>query len=562
MSYLPNRALMLISAALTALVLTTLAACAQPSPAPQSTPAVTVVPPTVTPLPRGGELSIRLDTDVPNLRPWQPRSRGEEQIVGMLYSGLTRLDARLQPQPDLAQEWQASSDGRLITFTLRPDMRWHDGQALTSEDVAYTIEALKAISPTTALLSDLQRVAAVTTPTSATVAISLTERYAPIFSMLTLPVLPKHLLIDKNIAGYDFWDAPVGSGPFLFDERQPRERVTLRANPHFHRGAPLLDRVTFRVISNPQAAIDALSDGRLLVAELPWPAARSLTDSDAYPENGYYFLAMNSRPGRPLSDPRVRQALAATIDLPALVDEVTDGQGIPTANSASPGSWADLTAVPTAALDLQHARRLLDEAGWKIQDGGRIRHQGGVTLTLQLYVRADDQRRVAAAEAIMRAAAQAGIEVKVQPSDFATAIRTRYAPPYDFDLLLGSWSNGAGDPAFADYAYYDPDDYALFHSSQINQGVADTRGVLNITGFSDATYDSQATAARQLYTPAERAKAIELAQKRVAELKPYLFLWVDRIPVALGAQVDTLDGPVDLTTPMYFWNIERWFLRS
>jgi len=110
--------------------------------------------------------------------------------------------------------------------------------------------------------------------------------------------------------------------------------------------------------------------------------------------------------------------------------------------------------------------------------------------------------------------------------------------------------------------FYDPDDFALFNSSQINQGVADTRAVLNIGGFKDAGYDNQSSAAQQLYDPAERLKAIQLAQERIVQARPYLFLWDDRIPVALSPQVTTLDGPVNLNMPMYLWNVERWYIRK
>jgi peptide/nickel transport system substrate-binding protein len=569
MSYLPNRTLLIASIAMSLLTLALLVGCTNVPPlpgVPQPTTIPTAPPPTATPLPRGGNVTVRLAADLPNLRPWQPRSRGEEQITGLLYSGLTRIDARLQPQPDLASAWDSSPDGRLITFTLRSGLLWHDGQALTSDDVAYTLTALRAISPTTALLSDFQHVAAISTPTSTTVAISLTERYAPIFSMLSVPILPKHVLIGKDIASFDFWDAPIGSGPFQFEDRRSGESITLKANPRFYRGGPLLDRVAFVVAPDPQVAMAALRDNRLLLAELPWAAGAAISGTaglrtGSYAENGYYFLAMNSRQGRPLADVRVRQALAATVDLPKLVQIVTGGQGIPIASSAAPGSWADDTAVPTATIDLQHAGRLLDEAGWKVLSGSTLRQQSGVTLTLQLFVRGDDPRRVQAAELLAVDAAKVGIVIVIDKADFATVIRSKYAPPYDFDLLLGSWSNGAGDPSFADYAYYDPDDFALFHSSQINQGITDTRAVLNVTGFRDAAYDNQAAAARQLYDPADRGKALMLAQQRVAEQKPYLFLWADRIPVLASNTLTTLDGPIDLNTPIIFWNVERWYLK-
>ncbi|MEN9937388.1 MAG: hypothetical protein RLZZ387_3967 [Chloroflexota bacterium] len=565
MSYIPTRRLFAASVAAALLVLTFLVGCAL-NPVPDPTPPPPTAPPaTATPLPRGGNLTVRLVADVPDLRPWQPRSRGEEQITSLLYSGLMRLDERLEPQPDLATEWDAAPDGRLITFTLRPDVTWHDGRPLTAEDVAYTLDALREISPTTALLLSLRRIADVAAPTTTTVTISLTERYAPIFSDLAVPVLPKHLLIDKDIAALNFWEQPVGSGPFKLAERQPGESVTLEGNPRFYRGQPLLDRVAFIVAPDPQVTADALRDGQLLLAELPdrSPGEAETPDlqTGVYPENGYYFLAFNTREGRHFADLRLRQALARAIDLPQLVGEVTGGRGAAIGSSAVPGSWADQTPPLTATVDLEGARLLLDEAGWKVPPGESIRQREGISLTVQLFVRGDDPRRVRAAELIAAAAERIGVAVDVERADFETVIRSKYAPPYDFDLLLGSWVNGAGDPAFGDYAFYDPDDFALFHSSQINQGVADTRPVLNIGGFSDPSYDNQSGAARQLYDREERLRAIGLAQARIADQLPYLFLWADQIPVVLAPQVTTLEGPVNLSTPLYLGNIERWYLK-
>jgi peptide/nickel transport system substrate-binding protein len=564
MNYIPTRRIFIASVALALFALAVLAGCAlDPPPPPTPTP----LPPTPTPLPRGGNLTIRLAADVPDLRPWQPRSRGEEQIASLIYNGLTRLDAKLQPQPDLATSWDASQDGRLITFTLRTDVSWHDGKPFTADDAAYTLSALHELSPTTALLTDIGKIAQVEAPTSSTLVISLTDRLASIFADLAVPILPKHLLIGKNIATLDFWTAPVGTGPFQFGQRQPGASVTLLANKRFYRGEPLLDRVAL-LVGDPQVATAALKDGRLLLAELPWSAGATISrtipgiQTGEYPENGYYFMAFNTRAGRPFADARVRNALAAAIDMPRLVRDVTGGQGLPIATSIAPGSWADVMPPPTTTVDLDRARTLLDEAGWKLPDAGAIRQQAGVTLTAQLYVRGDNERRVHAAELIAQAAQQIGIDITVQRADFESVIKSKYAPPYDFDLLLGSWSNGAGDPGFADYAFYNPDDFALFHSSQINQGVADTRAVLNIGGFSDPGYDNQSAAARQLYDPAERLKAIRLAQQRIVDQRPYLFLWADRIPVALSPRVTTLDGPVDLHTPMYLGNVERWFLKK
>lgn len=584
MSFLPTRRIFWASLAAAILIVALLAACdlsagggPVASPAPGATdaptegdPASTEAPPATpspTPLPRGGSLTVRLATDVPDLRPWQPRSRGEEQLTGLLYSGLMRLDADLRPVPDLAESWEATADGRTLTFTLRSGLRWHDGEPLDSADVLFTLERLRALPPTsTALLADLRYISAATATTSSTVVITLTGRYAPLLSTLAVPILPSHLLEGRDLSQVNFWDLPIGSGPFKLAEHTPGESIVLQRFEHFHRGAPLLERVAFSLASDPAVALNALGDGRLLLTELPWALRDSIAAvapaalQGAYPENAYYFLGFNLREGRPFADLRVRQALASAIDLPRLVEAATDGQGTLIGSSALPGSWADLTPPPAGGADLEGARALLDAAGWTLPAGSTLRQREGISLTATLYVRGDDERRVLAARRIAETAASIGMRIEVQPADFQSVLLARYAPPYDFDLLLGSWSNGAGDPDYADVAYYDPDDFALFHSSQLNQGGADERATRNFVGFADPAYDNQAQAGRQLYSVEERIAAYTQTQARIAEQLPYLFLWADRIPTALAPNVTTLDGPVDLDSPLYMWNIERWYL--
>lgn len=569
MSFVPTRRLFWLSLALALLTLLLLSGCSQlagdPAPATTPGPAPTTAPPTATPLPRGGDLTIGLAADVPALRPWQPRSRGEEQVTAMLYSGLMRLDAELRPVPDLAASWETTPDGRTLTFTLRSDLRWHDGAPLGASDVLFTLERLRALPPTsTALLADLRYISGATAPAADTVVLTLTSRFAPLLATLALPVLPRHLLAERDLAELNFWEAPVGSGPFRLAEARPGQLYRLERFEQFHHGAPLLDQVSFVVSPNAAATTADLAEGRLLLAEPPWGAhepAPPGTRAGDPPENGYYFLGFNLRAGRPFTDPRLRQALALAVDRPRLVEAATKGQGLPIASSALPGAWPDLTAPPTAGADLDAARALLAEAGWTLPAGATIREREGQPLTASLYVRADDERRLLAARQIAAAGATIGMQIEVEAGDFASVILARYAPPFDFDLLLGSWSNGAGDPNFADIAFYDPDDFALFHSSQLSQGEADGRATRNFVGYSSPAYDAHAQTARQLYNLDERRAAISQAQAQIAADLPYLFLWADRLSVLLAERVTTLDGPIDLSSPRYYWDVERWYLR-
>ena len=483
----------------------------------------------------------------------------------MLYSGLLRLDADLRPIPDLASGWDATPDGRTLTFTLRTDLFWHDGVPLDAGDVIFTFDRLRSLPPTTtALLADLRYISEATAPAADTVVLTLTSRFAPLFAALTVPILPRHLLAERDLAAVNFWELPIGSGPFRLTEARPGEQYRLERFERFHFGAPLLDSVTFSLVPEVSAARTALAEGRLLLSELPWGAHEPLPEGvrgGSYPENGFYFLGFNLRADRVFADLRLRQALALAVDRPALVEAATGAQGTPINSTALPGSWADLTAPPAAGTDLDAARALLDQAGWILPEGSEVRQREGQPLTVSLYVRSDDERRLRAARTIAAAGATIGMQILVESGDFASVILSRYAPPFAFDLLLGSWSNGAGDPDFADTAFYDPDDFPLFHSSQLYQGVADGRAIRNIVGYNSPIYDMHAEAARQLYNLNERSAAISSAQAQIVEELPYLLLWTDRMPLLLTERMMTLDGPVLLSSPNYYWNIERWYLQ-
>ena len=537
------------------------------TPAPTSQP---TTPPIE--IPQGGTLSVRLAQDVGALRPWSPASHEEEQMVGLLYRGLIRLDATLAPQPDIATAWQSDASGRTLTMTLRPDLRWHDGEPLTAADAAWTISTLRSISPTTPLLADLRTIISnVAAPTSSTLILQLSEPYAPLLAALSVPILPQHIFGSRSpeqIAGTDFWQEPVGSGAFKFEERRAGAAVTLIRNDDYADGVPYLDRVAFVLAPDPTIAADALGNGELTAAELPWSNTLALSGTQttapslrfgAYAENGFYYLAFNTRTGRAFADERVRTALALLLDQRAIITAAGDSATAITSDHL-PGTWAAPDTTPLAP-NLERAGQLLNEAGWLVPEGGTIRASNGITLSAALFVRGDDARRVRVAEQIAAAVAPAGINLVVTPSDFDSVIRSKLAPPFDFDLALMSWTNSRVRSAGASYAAYDPDNFALFHSSQIYQGVADGRpGLRNYVAFNDSSFDNLATAARALYDTERRRDLYRQTDAIIAAKKPYIFLWADQVPVILSTQIRSTQGDIRLDTPNWLEGVQHWYL--
>lgn len=580
----------IVAAALTLLVLGLLTACdiavspaASPSPLAAASPSTAASAtgtntnptasdaPTPSPgVPQGGAVTMRITSDVADLKPWDLRSRGEEYAANLMYSGLVRLSPTLRPEPDLAQSWEIAPNGGLITFTLRSDVRWHDGEPLTADDVLWTLNTLRTITPTNSLLFDLRStIGQVQTPLTNTVVISLTQPYAPILSELAVPILPKHRLQTRSpeqIATLNFWNEPVGSGPFKFDRREPDQGMTFVRNEAFYRGAPNLDQVALVVAPEADVAENALRQEQLLIAEFP-DAVRPLSDTQdfvqgAYPENGWYGVVFNVRPDRLFADQRLREALARAVDVPALVEAVTNGAGQPIATTLSSASYAFPADIAVSEQDFNVAQQLLDDAGW-VQEADGIRRKNGQPLAAKLWARGDDPQRVAAAERIAEAGRALGMQIEVTAANFDTVILAKLAPPYDFDLLLGSWVNAPNSAGFPTNSFYDPDDYPLFHSSRVWRGQGDPRTALrNVGGFANTEYDAAAEEARRTYDPAARAQAIQRAQSVLQRERPYLLLWTNRIPVVINARVRSAEGSLPADTPRYLWNVEQWYLEQ
>ena len=351
-------------------------------------------------VPQGGTLTIRLDKDVTTLNPLLV-ARGPadvdaaaQTVTGLIFSGLTRIDNHLQPQPDLAESWSVAPDGLSVDFKLRPGVLWSDGQPVTPDDVIWSYQAYLQVPVSSTLQVHLHDAVLAIQPSpvaSDTVRFWLKKKYAPLLSDVAAAILPRHLLgaiPPDQMAAAPFSANPVGSGPFMLSDHKAGQRIVLAANPRYYGGRPHLDAVAFLIAPDPAVAEKALSDGSLLAAEVPqdtWRdfAAQAVAQTGftlgTAPGSAYYFLAFNLRQGHLFADTALRQAVADALDKTRLVRDATDGAGLPIWSDVSPASWAYDTQVSHLDNDPAKAKALLDQAGWAPGAGG-IRQKNGQKL--------------------------------------------------------------------------------------------------------------------------------------------------------------------------------------
>jgi len=535
----------------------------QPTP---TAPPHTATPPPPTPTvpdrPRSGTITIRLAADPTSLNPWFGGfDANSQQVGGAIFSGLTKIDNHLQPQPDLAQSWDVSPDGTELTFHLRPDVLWQDGKPFTAQDVVWSYDMLQRISAdNTSMLHIQEHVKSVEAvdPVTSTVRFTLDQRYSPILADLAFPILPSHSLSGTDpakLAASPFNSKPVGTGPFAYDSRVLGSSITLKANEHYYGGGPLVEQVIF-LVGSDAAAAQGVRDGTLLLSELDPPTAEQLVKEGkgvrggSYDELGYDFIAFNLRDTDVFSDTRVRQAFSYALDKQGLAFAAGGSGADPVWSDVNKASWAYNPGIAQMSGNPAMARQLLAEAGWKDTNGDGTVEKNGKPLEVSLYVRGDNNVRLKAANAMVDTLARVGIRLKVQPADFDTSILVHISPnsqpPFDFDAVILGWTRTT----------VDPDSFALFHSSQIPTQVS--QNLLNIPGFQAPEFDSLSIQGRSTYDFAQRHDMYARMQSIIADQLPYYFLWAQKFGVVAGAK---LHGDIDFSSPQYLWNLNEWWVQ-
>lgn len=336
-------------------------------------------------VPPDEELVMPITASPPHFNP-ALRSGGMMGALGaQLFAGLTRLSPEGKPVPYLAENWTHSPDFREFTFFLRR-ATFHDGTPITADDVVFSILTVKKYHAFTPMLEAVEGMEA---RDDQTVVFHLSRPFPELPSVLIpalVPVFPRHVYgTDVPLASNPANLAPVGSGPFMLESFEPGKYIRLIRNPHFFlSGRPRLDRITYRVFWDEAEILPELIN-RELDLYLPASPLFSRDMNEDYPAvpfvihptrnmHAYVVLQYNLN-ARPLSDPKVREALDLALDRNVFC-RIFNKMMVPQYGPIPPGApFHVATGTPP---DREKAARLLDEAGYpRGTDGKRF------TLTVE-----------------------------------------------------------------------------------------------------------------------------------------------------------------------------------
>jgi peptide/nickel transport system substrate-binding protein len=461
---------------------------------------------------RGGTLVIAAAADPGHFNPAISTAGGTHFVADNLYNGLVFLDEQLNPQPDLAEKWDISPDGRSYTFHLRQGVKWHDGQPFSSDDVKFSFEQvlLKYHARTKAGLEAV--LDGIDAPDPNTVVFRFKQPYGPLLQRLDVaeaPIVARHVYEGKDPTTAEANLRPVGTGPFKLADYAKGDRVRMMRNDqYFKPGLPYVDELVFRIIPQPSTAVLALEQGEVdYVQNVPGPdlarvrpnSAITLGQSAASPGGSFCADTMFfnlSRP--PLDRPEVRQAFAYGEDREQILHEVYFDQGRVAASAISADiGWAHNPNVQQYPHDPARANQLLDQAGLP-------RGADGMRFT-STFVHATSYAKYG--ELMKQQLAQVGININLQPLEVNAANEQEFIKK-DFHLGFASYCNGP-DPEIGVRRMY--------VSSNIGPILFS-----NGAGYRNAQVDQLFDQAAAAVDRAERARAYYQIQDIVARDLPYL----------------------------------------
>lgn len=410
--------------ALAGAVLLTLAACQAPveevPPSPSPSPVVT---PTPYVEPEGFTLGY---CSTSPLHPMRANDQGSLDADSLVYQGLYQLDAQFEPRPVLAESASASADALTWTVKLRGDVFFSNGETVTAQHVAASLQAARQ-SPRYA-----QRLSAVTavTPGEGSVTITLSAPNGALPALLDVPVFSEQVEDDP---------LPLGTGPYSFS--QGGEGVSLRANPAWWQGrTPLYETISLQSFASMEERAAAFGGGKVTAVTCDFNAAGALGYSGTYETHDYstsvmLYVGFNAGKGRVCADGRVRAALTRAMDRADMVGSLMAGHGVAAALPVSPAS--DLYSQNAAArlgYDLEAAGALLEEAGWTKNDEGELTRRRR-QMELTLCVNRDSIVKRGIASELSRSLGEMGIAVTVEALDWEAYNQALVKG--DFDLYLG-----------------------------------------------------------------------------------------------------------------------------
>ncbi|WP_051254953.1 ABC transporter substrate-binding protein [Pontibacillus marinus] len=447
------------------------------------------------------KINVGLDVDAGTMDPRLSRDTSAKRVVEIVYDGLIRLNANLEPQPSLATDWE-NPDATTWIFTLREGVTFHDGEPFTAEDVKYTFDTILDPDFKAPYASLYKPIDSVEVIDETHVQFNLKEPYAPLLTYLDVGIIPKHVA-EK---GDSLSSNPIGTGPYKMIEWKKNSKITFEANKEYWGGEPTTGKIVYNIIPDNTTRVAALESGDIDFVHSPLSPQdisriKANKDFKVVETQGLGFTYLNFNTEHEiLSDVKVRQGIAHLINKEVISEDIYQNMDKPGKSPLIPASWAYSDEITGFEFDKEKAKKLFADAGWTDTNNDGVLDKNGKNLSITLSTHSEDPNRIQIVEYLQNVFTNNGIETEVLTNEWPTFSTSLMEG--NFDIGLVGWLNLVGP---------DRSMYNQFHSESGS----------NYGGYDNARVDELLEEGRRVLDQSKRTEIYQEAAQIVTEEVAY-----------------------------------------
>lgn len=473
--------------------------------------------------------------------------RDLEQLI---FNRLVNISKDETINPELAQSWAVSSDGKTYTLFLRNDVKWQDGEKFTSDDVIFTLSTMKNLSKDESYSEAFANIEFKKID-DYTVLCTLPESSATFLESLSIYIVPEHILgrlKTTDIRYSSFNNYPIGTGPFKL-VINTNDEITLEKNTDYFKGEPKLNKIVYKIFSTEENAVIALKQFEVhTLSQITHNTSQQISQYQVYKviqfplylrQKLIYFNLRQT--DSVIADPSIRRALSMATNRDEIITGVL-GDGKESLGPIPETSWAFDKNIERYRYNLDEANKILDEKGWKYaKDDDLYRSKKGETLAVTLTL-LDTPVNNTIVQILQQQWQAVGVRLITNTQDYSR-VSGETIPRRNFELLLFEIEN-----------IPDPDKYNLWHSLKIEYPG------LNLSGYSYDRVDMLLERSRTETDQEERKNNYSIFQRYIMEDMPALYLYHPTFTFVVHESVKGIELE-DVSLPQdRYNNITEWYI--
>lgn len=473
----------------------------------------------------GDWLVYHLPAEPATLNPITATDAYEGRINSNIYETLIKRDNEtLELKPLLAESWEISEDKLSFIFTLKKNVKWHDGTPFTASDIVFSYNRIvdpKVDSPH--LKSYYKDVKSVEALDDYKVKFVYSEPYFLALEFCGgMPIVPKHIFENADFNNHPAGRSPIGTGPYKFVEWKTGTEITLEKNLDYWNEKPNIEKVIFKIISDDTVKFQLLKNGNLDVAGLTPIEWDKQSSSEAFATNynkhayftpNYSFIGWNQKKSY-FSDKNVRRAMTHFLDRELVLNKILLDLGTVVTSPFFLKSPEYPKYIEPFEYSPEKAVRLLNDAGWVDSDGDGIRDKDGVKFEFEFLIPNGSDTGEKIATILKEEIKKHGIVMNIRKTEWA--VFTQRLNQRKFDAVTLAWSMGV-----------ESDPYQIWSSTQTQQGS-------NFVGFVNEEAEQLINTARREFDRKKRIQLYNRFSEIVHDEQPYTFLFCRQSTVAIN----------------------------